>query len=96
MTGSWPKREIDHANRVPSDDRWKNLREASRSQQNQNQVRPNKTGFKNVSPDKKKFVSYINLDGKRTYLGRFDTAAEAHAAYVRKARELFGEFHCPG
>lgn len=32
MTGHWPEWDVDHKNRKRGDDRWKNLREATRSQ----------------------------------------------------------------
>lgn len=39
MTGEWPKEEIDHINRVRSDNRFSNLREATRSSNNCNRRR---------------------------------------------------------
>ena len=32
VTGKWPKHEIDHINRIPNDDSFCNLREATRQQ----------------------------------------------------------------
>lgn len=32
MTGEWPPDEVDHKNRIKYDDRWENLRPATRSQ----------------------------------------------------------------
>ena len=37
MTGEWPKDQLDHENRVRNDNRWNNLREASQTQNSQNQ-----------------------------------------------------------
>lgn len=50
MTGTWPVSCIDHVNRVRNDNRWVNLREASRSQNQMNaKVRAdNKLGVKNI------------------------------------------------
>lgn len=36
MTGAWPVYEMDHDNRIRSDDRWSNLREATSSQNKYN------------------------------------------------------------
>jgi len=34
----------------------------------------------------------IRKDRRAIHIGCYDTASEAHAAYVRKAKELFGDF----
>jgi hypothetical protein len=52
----------------------------------------NTCGFKGVFRRGEKFRSYVNKDGKRHNIGTFDTAEEAHAAYLAKAKELHGEF----
>lgn len=50
MTGSWPKEHIDHINGNPSDNRFCNLREATRSQNMHNQgvCSNNTSGYKGV------------------------------------------------
>lgn len=40
------------------------------------------TGYKGVSPRRNKFVATRRIDGKRLYLGIFDTPEEAHQAYL--------------
>ena len=99
MTGEWPDLDIDHKNRNRADDRWENLREATRSQNGANMLfptRPNKHGFKGVWKQRGIFYAAVTANAQRHYLGHFRSAEEAHAAYVAKAKELFGEFHCAG
>ena len=88
--------EIDHRNGNPSDNRWDNLREATSAQNKANRTRPttNKTGFKGVSFNERsrRFCAHISIGNKTVFLGSFATAEEAHAAYVAKARDIFGEF----
>lgn len=96
VIGRWPKGEIDHKNRKRSDNRWTNLREASRMQNNGNSRRPsnNTSGFKGVSwhKQRRKWAAYINIHYKTTYLGLYKTPQKAHAAYMKAARNQFGEF----
>jgi hypothetical protein len=96
MTGKWPVEDIDHANRDRADNRWANLREASRSQNNANGARrrDNTSGAKGVSWDakNKRWRAYIVSSGKQRHLGRFADYEAAKAAYVRAATDTFGEF----
>jgi hypothetical protein len=96
MTGRWPVNEIDHINLVADDNRFCNLREATRSQNMSNMPKRsiNTSGFKGAFWNKKneKWISQIALNNKSIYLGCFDTAQEAHAAYCKAAVELQKEF----
>ena len=94
MTGEWPDFEIDHRNRIKSDDRWENLRLATHQQNNQNigPQRNNTSGVPGVSRARGLWRAYIKVNYQQLQLGRFETFEDAVAA--RKAAELkhFGEF----
>ncbi len=91
MTGELPTGEIDHINGIRGDDRWDNLRDVSRSWNQQNQTRAqasNSTGLLGVSFHAGKYRSRISVDGKETLIGRYDSPQEAYAAYVSAKRRL--------
>ena len=69
---------IDHINRNPSDNRIKNLREATTILNAQNKV------FQGVTKPKhtKKWAASITCNRKRMHLGYFDSAEQAHEAYI--------------
>ena len=88
--------EADHINGNKLDNRKKNLRFCTRSQ-NQMNKQPKHNGssrYKGVQfrSDTKKWEGRIKLHGKETYLGTFLDEESAARAYDAKARELFGEF----
>lgn len=94
MTGSLPEM-VDHKNGVRGDNRWINLRAATRKQNcaNSKLQKRNKLGLKGVyQASKGAFVARIKHNGQLKYLGSFKSAAEAHAAYVEAAHRLHGEF----
>jgi hypothetical protein len=96
MTGEWPAAQIDHKNLVRDDNRWRNLREATQSENGANArgYRNGRSGLKGAYFHKRagRWVSCIQREGTYHYLGLFDTAEEAHAAYCKAAKRLFGEF----
>jgi len=96
MTGEWPDELVDHANRDRSDDRWRNLRECTYSENNRNaSISKNSTsGVTGVSFHKliKKWQTRIVLQGRSYHLGYFDTIKEAAAARAKAAAKYHGEF----
>ena len=94
--GRDPVGEIDHVNRVKSDNRLANLREATKSQNGANKQTSRRAphGLKGISRAKpeNRWRACIRKDGKFFHLGVFDTPEAAHAAYVDAARRLHGEF----
>ena len=90
---------IDHINGDGLDNRKKNLRTAtpSQNQMNKNKSNNNITGYKGVSLVKDKnlkkpYIAHIKYEGKYFYLGYFSTSREAAQAYNQKALALCGEF----
>jgi len=71
--------QIDHKNHCKTDNRLENLREATHSQNQANKSISdrNTSGFVGVYKHTKKWQGYIRINGKRIYLGTFDTAIEA-------------------
>lgn len=98
MTGKWPVAEIDHINRVRDDNRWVNLREATRGENHVNSKRPNKGGenLTGVLRMGRRFQAHMSFREagrkRRVHLGMFGTAEEAHEAYLKAARAHWGEF----
>lgn len=93
MTGVAPDGEVDHRDGCPSNNRWANLRTADRSSNAQNLRRAtarSSTGLLGASFDAERgqFIAQIQRRGKRKTLGRFDTAQEAHDAYLAAKREI--------
>lgn len=94
--GEWPPNDIDHKDRIKGRNALANLRPGTRSQNNANSKRrrDNLSGYKGVHFHKASglWLAHIRKDGKRTSLGYFSTAQQAHEAYMAAATRLFGEF----
>lgn len=95
MTGEWPLL-IDHRNGDNSDDRWTNLRKATRSQNQFNVKRhvDNKSGVLGVYRYARsgKWLAHICVNYKRIHLGTFETREAAAEARRIAAIELHGVF----
>lgn len=91
VNGKWPDGHTDHKFGEKADNRPTNLREVTRSGNQQNQRRArcdNQTGLLGVSPYRDKFMAQIHINGKRKYLGLFDRAGDAHLAYLQAKRSM--------
>jgi hypothetical protein len=90
--GQWPQQFIDHINLDKGDNRIANLRDVTRSMNQQNQRTVGRTsisGLIGAHYVKRlgRYSSSISVDKRTTHLGFFDTAEEAHACYLEaKAR----------
>ena len=97
--GVWPEREVDHKFGDRSDNRPCHLRLATHSQnvQNMKLKTDNTSGFKGAMWYKRnqKWGSSITANGVRRFLGLFDTAEEAAAAYAAASLMYHGEFARP-
>jgi hypothetical protein len=92
MTDHWPEYEVDHINGVRCDNRWSNLREATRGQNRQNltPVTPGVSGLRGANLHKwsKLWRSRLVVDGVTHSLGYFPTAEDAHKAYLMAKADL--------
>jgi hypothetical protein len=91
--GVWPKGQIDHKDTIKHHNWIENLRDVTHSGNQQNQIKAscrNITGFLGVTFNKQaaRFVAQIKSDGKKKHIGYFDSAEEAHNAYLIAKREL--------
>ena len=95
MTGDWPSGHVDHINGNRADNRWENLRQVTRfeNQKNQKLYKNNKSGVMGVYFQRasEKWVARISLEGTEKYLGVFSDFEEAVA--VRRAAEIKYEYH---
>jgi hypothetical protein len=95
ITGRWPEGQIDQKNLNKADDRWENLREASKSENMFNlSVRANSgTGVKHVQRQKGgTLVVRITANKIRHDVGTYRTIEEAIAARDAVLKNLHGEF----
>ena len=99
MTGKWPprKKDVDHKDGDGFNNKWSNLRPATRGQNNHNRhciAVNNKSGKTGVSWSKqnKKWLARVTVEGEITHLGHYSKLKEAVAA--RRAGELkyFGKY----
>ena len=88
MTGEEPTNSIDHKDRNKTNNRWSNLRLASKREQEANKC------FTGVSKAGcgSTYQARIYHQGKRIHIGQFKTQSEAQSAYRVKCKELRGEF----
>lgn len=89
-------KEIDHVNHDRLDNRKKNLRVVSHSQNRMNvgKYKNNKTGFRGVYFHKArgKYAASIQANNMKKHLGLFKTAEEASKAYNESAKQYHGVY----
>jgi hypothetical protein len=87
---------IDHIDGNRLNNNIENLRWASYQQNcfNRKSIKDTSSKYKGVSWNKQcnKFIAYIQVNGKKQYIGLFDNEEHAANAYNEKANELFCDF----
>lgn len=86
MMGRWPSPTTDHLNRVKTDNRWSNLREATHGEQAANRGGRKSRPFPNVYelPNTGRFEARPDINGRKQRLGTYDTAEQAAEAVQRR------------
>jgi hypothetical protein len=94
FTGNFPSESIDHINGCKSDNRIRNLRDVSIQMNLQNlkkaMVSNKSTGILGVRKLRGKYLAQITIEGKETHLGTFNSAEDAHTAYLNAKRKFHG------
>ena len=93
--GRWPEHFLDHINRVRTDNRLANLREATNAENLRNSDVPmGESGVRGVRFDRRygRWQARITVHGKQKHLGYYNTPEAAAAAYAEGARRYHGEF----
>lgn len=95
VSGGFDPVHVGHVRMIEAarayDNRWDNLREATRTLNQENvrrARRDNSTGFLGVRRMKSNFQANIRVGGRSKNLGTYPTPEQAHAAYVEAKRRL--------
>lgn len=87
---------VDHIDGNGLNNAKSNLRLCTKAQNGMNRgpQRDNSSGYKGVGWDRSrhKWRAQITVNGKNTFIGRYNTKEKAARAYDKKAKELYGEF----
>jgi len=88
--------DVDHISGDKLDNRRGNLRICSHQQNmfNQKMRCTNSSGYYGVSRSSKtgKFEAYLHIDGRKKYLGTYDSAEQAAVARDAAAVRFFGDY----
>jgi hypothetical protein len=90
--------EVDHLDGNKRDNRRANLRVCTHAE-NMKNVRVHRdtlSGLKGAHKSGDQWESRIMVDGKRMFLGIFETPEDAHNAYVAASLKYHGDFACEG
>jgi hypothetical protein len=92
VNGNWPNGDIDHIDGDKSNNRICNLRDVNRSTNLENlkgTKAKDKSRLLGAFPvNKRSWFSRIQVKGRSIYLGCFQSAEDAHAAYLAAKREF--------
>ena len=84
----WPDKMIDHINGDTKDNRPENLRESNHRLNGANRRTHRAGKLPGAILRGGKWHAGITVGGKKEYLGRFESEATAHEAYLRRASQI--------
>lgn len=90
-TGDWPINQVDHWDGCSLNNVWTNLRDITSNGNQQNRRKADSdssTGLLGASFNGKRYTAQITVKNKHKYIGTYDTAQEAHEAYLEMKRKL--------
>jgi len=91
-TGEWPEDDLDHINGARADNRFENLRDATRRENGQNMQchRDGELPGASLHRATGKWACQIKVSGRLYYLGLHETEQDAHLVYkeVSEAQEI--------
>ena len=97
VNGAFPKNQVDHVNRVTSDNRWSNLRMVSQGEnlRNQKKYKNNSSGVTGVTKGVGcAWVARINVDGRLVTLGTYKKKEDAvRARYDANRKYMYHANH---
>jgi len=92
LLGITDGRIVDHRDGDGLNNRRRNLRAGTQSQNCVNRLSTPGRHLRGARPKKGKWQAYIKLAGAQRSLGYYDTEVEAHAAYVAEAGRIHGDW----
>lgn len=84
---------VDHRDHNTMNNRRKNLRPCTNSQNQQNR-KPRPGRLKGICRNGSGYMARIKVNGRNIHLGTFSTEQDGHNAYREAAMRYFGEFAC--
>ena len=94
--GRWPSGRLDHENEIKSDNKIKNLREATSSQNSCNCGirKTNTSGVKGIHFHRPngKWMAQLQIDRRKIFVGYFTEIDDAKSALEQKRAEMHGAF----
>lgn len=83
--GKFPEKELDHINRIRTDNRIVNLREVTTQQNQFNLTKRQRTTSNYIgvswNTSRQRYIAQIQVNKQKVYLGLFDNELDAHKAY---------------
>ncbi len=89
-------KQVDNKNKIRSDNWIENLRLGTNQQNLYNMSASGEVPYKGVTLCKRTglYIARILPSGKNISLGRYKTAEEASEAYMKAAKQFYGEYAC--